>query len=82
MVYRLFIKYHIFFFNSQDGYKEVQKTTAKAIAEVLGSRLRICVDIEVNLALALGLPVSNVHLDSDFQELGGSTLVTKSSVIS
>jgi len=36
---------------------EVQKTTAAAIAEVLG------------------LPVSTVHLDSDFQELGGNSLL-------
>ncbi|CAL1149680.1 unnamed protein product [Cladocopium goreaui] len=36
---------------------EVQKTTAAAIAEVLG------------------LPVSNVYLDSDFQELGGNSLL-------
>lgn len=36
---------------------EVQKTTAAAIAEVLG------------------LPVSTVYLDSDFQELGGNSLL-------
>ena len=82
--------------NSPECLTQVQKTTAAAIASVLGGKQHFvwCCNLFLHLlgvsawtALqpyrarwSAGLPTETVQLDSDFQELGGSRLSSFSPV--